>query len=372
MKTGTRVGLIAAAILIVGGMATGIGFASPIAKSSTTTGVARLQSERAGATLEPATWLVAPAPVLSGTNLNGVSCVNASSCVAVGDYQIPNGVFTLVESWDGRSWSIVPSPNPLRMDDNVLNGVSCINASDCVAVGSAANTDGGNSQTLIEIWNGRLWSIVPSPNPINGSSPELLDVSCASVAGCMAVGDSSPTAIAFGDSFVAALAESWNGRSWAIVPTPPEVLGQFGFVGPDVLDSVSCISTADCTAAGATNRDSHPDDPLGGQALVESWNGTAWSDIAELDPIGVPSQSGSVLQSLSCVNAAACTAVGTDSPQPYFPNSSFQINSVIASANDGDVVDCPQSRGQRRPGWRGVPEPEYVHCRRQREWQRPD
>jgi hypothetical protein len=49
--------------------------------------------------------------------------------------------------WDGIDWSIVASPNAGTSDD-ALNSVSCVSASDCVAVGY---TDTGNSgyRTLV-------------------------------------------------------------------------------------------------------------------------------------------------------------------------------------------------------------------------------
>jgi len=40
--------------------------------------------------------------------LNGISCVNDSNCNAVGSYLTPAFV-RLVEHWNGSSWSIVPT-----------------------------------------------------------------------------------------------------------------------------------------------------------------------------------------------------------------------------------------------------------------------
>jgi hypothetical protein len=85
--------------------------------------------------------------------------------------------------WDGTVWSIVPSPNA-GTSDNVLNSVSCVSASDCVAVGY---TDTVAYETLVMVWDGIDWSIVPSPNA--GTSDDALNsVSCVSAADCVAVG----------------------------------------------------------------------------------------------------------------------------------------------------------------------------------------
>ena len=112
------------------------------------------------------TWSIVPSPN-SGSiedTLNAVSCISAS-CTAVGYYyaSAQSQSQTLIEQWDGTSWSVAPSPNTSTSQQNTLLGVSCVPASECTAVGSyQASTS--VSQTLIEQWNGTAWSIVPSPN----------------------------------------------------------------------------------------------------------------------------------------------------------------------------------------------------------------
>ena len=79
---------------------------------------------------------------------------------------------------------IVPSPNAGTSDDALLS-VSCVSASDCVAVGY---TDTGSAyETLVMVWDGSVWSIVTSPNA-GTSDDELRSVSCVSVSSCVAVG----------------------------------------------------------------------------------------------------------------------------------------------------------------------------------------
>ena len=76
------------------------------------------------------------------------------------------------------SWSVVPSPNPTRRTA-ILSGVSCVASSGtCMAVGSYATR--GGSKTLVERWDGASWTIVPSPNPAKASSSSLQGVSCSS------------------------------------------------------------------------------------------------------------------------------------------------------------------------------------------------
>ena len=52
---------------------------------------------------------------------------------------------TLVESWNGTSWSVVPSPG----SGDALNWVSCASASACMAAGYRYNAN-QYGKTLIE------------------------------------------------------------------------------------------------------------------------------------------------------------------------------------------------------------------------------
>jgi hypothetical protein len=94
---------------------------------------------------------------------------------------------TLVESWNGRAWSIAVSPDPVTAEDNQLAGVSCVSAGACTAVGLVAN--GSTGRTLVESWNGRTWSIVSTPDPATTQSVQLEAVSCTSTSKCAAAGN---------------------------------------------------------------------------------------------------------------------------------------------------------------------------------------
>jgi hypothetical protein len=79
---------------------------------------------------------------------------------------------------------VVPSPN-IGGNDNYLNAVSCVSASDCVAVGATYN--GSGDETLVMVWDGAEWLIVSSPNA-SSNEDRLWAVSCVSVSDCVAVG----------------------------------------------------------------------------------------------------------------------------------------------------------------------------------------
>jgi hypothetical protein len=245
---------------------------------------------------QPPSWSVVPSANGGGVSLSneldGVSCVAVTACTAVGSYQNSRHVVrTLIESWNGTSWSAVPSPNVGLSSGNYLNGVSCVAVTVCTAVGLRENSS-GMARTLVESWDGTSWSVVPSPNPEPSSEPDVLDgVSCVSATACTAVGFHYNSSAA-----AQTLVESWDGTSWSVVPSPNRALGA-------ALSAVSCVSATACTAVGDFYRSG---DVI--KTLAESWNGTSWSVVPAPNP---PPVNGSAwLTGVSCVSATACTAVG--------------------------------------------------------------
>ena len=111
-----------------------------------------------------APWSVVPSPNTSSTqtnSLDSVDCTSATDCWSVGSYDKAGVQRTLIQRWNGTSWTIVPSPNSGAAENNVLNSVACTSPAECWAVGSYTNSDitGGVDRTLILRWNGTFWSI---------------------------------------------------------------------------------------------------------------------------------------------------------------------------------------------------------------------
>jgi hypothetical protein len=256
-----------------------------------------------------ATWSIVPSPNTgTGSNdLNGVSCVSASSCQAVGSYLNGQLVQTLAESWNGATWSIVPSPNN-GTGSNGLGGVSCVSASKCQAVGSYRN--GSNvAQTLIESWNGATWSIVPSPNIGMHSDNVLSGVVCVSASKCKAVGH-----IFTQFDVTQTLIESWSGATWSIVPSPNKG------TSPSFLLGVSCLSASSCKAVGA-----YVNGSLGGdQTLIESWDGRFWSIVPSPN---TGTTGGNALNVVSCAGTSSCKAVGV------YGNTSLGVNRTLIESH---------------------------------------
>ena len=194
----------------------------------------------------------------------------------------------LTEAWDGTTWTEVPSPTPVGSIDTVLLSVSCTTPDSCSATGFYLNT-ASTWLTLAEAWDGSSWNLVPSPGPSGVAGSKLAGVSCAGPNSCMAVGDSFDTA---GNTYT--LAEEWDGSSWSVVPSPNSASGS-----EDVLTAVSCVASSQCTAVGQYSALSGASAPL-----VEVWNGTAWSLLADVTGNGQ-------LASIDCGGMSTCMAAGS-------------------------------------------------------------
>ena len=155
-------------------------------------------------------------------SMSAVSCVSATSCVAVGSSA--DGEAGLAERWNGRSWSITHLAQP-SMPYFDLEGVSCVSSSRCTAAGSSFATPTTQSD-LVESWNGKSWTVVPAPNP-TGAYGGLAAVSCASAKSCLAVGPSDDQESTFG------VVLRWNGTTWSVVPLGTLVKGEVNLQGVD-------------------------------------------------------------------------------------------------------------------------------------------
>ncbi len=209
-------------------------------------------------------WKVQPSPKLGGRrigdgNLFGVAAVNSDDAWAVGYRSGSTARTTLIEHWNGRSWSVEPSPNPTGSESE-LYGVAATGNRNAWAVGVyRSGRTIGSQRTLIEHWNGRSWKVQPSPN---GNRDSLLnDIAASSASDAWAVGTYNNSSGA-----EKTLTEHWDGQRWSISPSPnPSPTA-------DALIGVAAASPTDVLAVGT-----YQDSKYKTYALIEYWNGTSWT-----------------------------------------------------------------------------------------------
>jgi hypothetical protein len=107
----------------------------------------------------------------------------------------------------GSGWQRIPSPNPTDIH-SFFNAVAAVAPDDVWAVGGKYNLE--RQHTLIEHWDGASWSIVRSPSM--GGSSVLDAVAAVASDDVWAVGR-------HGRHRTRVLTEHWDGTSWSIVPS---------------------------------------------------------------------------------------------------------------------------------------------------------
>ena len=158
-------------------------------------------------------WSIAATPSTGG-GLQGVWCPG-TDCFAAGASVGPDpgsAPMTLAERWDGAKWSIAPTAPLPQAFLRILQGVSCATPVNCFTVGLVG------VHALIERWQGSKWVRLKNQNPAGAQSAELHGVFCVSRTACWAVGASAAKMAFFGPD--SALVERWNGKRWSVVPTP--------------------------------------------------------------------------------------------------------------------------------------------------------
>ena len=127
--------------------------------------------------------VTSPNPTSSDSYLADVSALADDNVWAVGYYTSTGEYRTLIEHWDGAIWSVITSPNPGT--GSTLSGISAVSSNDIWAAGSYASNSSG--YTLIEHWDGASWNVVSSPN--QGTSSALSGISAVSSNDIWAVGN---------------------------------------------------------------------------------------------------------------------------------------------------------------------------------------
>ena len=94
----------------------------------------------------------------SDSYLGSLSCVTSVFCLAVGSNDVFSDPTYFAEQWNGSTWSPIALPTPAGAAELELDQVSCVTTSFCVAVGQAYFS--GTQTPLILQWNGSGFVVV--------------------------------------------------------------------------------------------------------------------------------------------------------------------------------------------------------------------
>ncbi|MBV9094914.1 MAG: hypothetical protein JO132_13750 [Streptosporangiaceae bacterium] len=119
----------------------------------------------------------------------------------------------LIEVWNGEKWSIADIPQPGSVRD-MLFAASALSPADVWVVGDREGSN-GLCETLAEHWDGRSWSVLPIPDP-GSSGNHLYAVDAVSPDNVWAAGQQ--LGVTSPDN---GLVEHWDGHSWSVVAMPP-------------------------------------------------------------------------------------------------------------------------------------------------------
>lgn len=288
----------------------------------------------AAASLTGNGWRVVPSYSFGSleNNLAGVSAASLNDAWVVGAYYPSSSTVlaTLAHHFDGTRWTAFPLPN-VGVQENVLYAVTMPAAGKAWAVGYFVS---GKfvQQTLIEHFDGNVWSVVPSPSP--GALQNILF-------GVAAVTDSDVWAVGAeqdANGLWHTLTEHWNGSAWSVVNAVDA--GSSG----NHLYAVKALATDDIYAVGQQAGAAFPN-----QALVEHWNGKTWSVVsspsdasASALPLGVTATSStlSFVGEQETDTAPYTTHVAAGSPGAETiqstPNAGTAENDLFAATTAAD------------------------------------
>ncbi len=200
------------------------------------------------------------------TTLTSVSCASPASCMAVGSFadstKVDPPTSLLAESWNGQHWTIDAPPTPLKGTSATFSGVSCPTATFCEVVGEYADGS-GNEAPLAERWDGSGWTVERAANPsYKYESSGFNGVTCLSATSCVAVGGTYNLTV-----ITNSLVEVRSGTSWSIQHSANK---KDDFV--NALLSVSCRSAGDCTSVGQSYTSDYFESPLAEAQAATAWN----------------------------------------------------------------------------------------------------
>ena len=168
----------------------------------------------------------------------------------------PSGI-TNVESWNGTSWT--------EIADITARGHAGGGGTSTAAL-AVGGLPGANSLALNEEWNGSSWTEV---GDLNNGRDTMAAAGTANTAGIVFGGTYGTPPPA---NFYLKVTETWNGTAWTEV-------GDLNVGRQQIASAAQGSSTATLCIGGELDPSFSPR----AADIVESWNGSSWSEVADLN-----------------------------------------------------------------------------------------
>ena len=264
------------------------------------------------------------------TQVNGIACPSATSCVAVGEYDAPNASIAIALSLHGDAWS-----RPTRLGRAYglsgiygLSKISCADVEDCVGVESL-------TWLLLSDYRGR-WSRDDAPEFTQANFPLVAPTTSCSPGGMCWVAY---------ENFVATSATSSYRASWVVGErdgrwVPPRRIGpQLSHYakthhGGVVVNGVSCWSPSSCTVVGSVYSGSQSAPREGLRGFVQTETNGVWGPPRVMPTWLAGSPKGSFV-SIPLWSPMVCTGRGTC----LLGGAEVRGNTSIGAATEQEVSD---------------------------------
>jgi len=247
-----------------------------------------------------------PVGVGHAAAVTSVSCASAGNCSAGGYYDFP-GLQAFVISQVHSTWGtakVVPRPGTGTGGYALVTSVSCASAGNCSGAGSYTDSS-LHTQAFVVSQAGGTWGTaeeVPGTATLNnGGNDAINSLSCGSAGNCSAAGSYTDSS-----GRTQAFAVSQVGGTWG---TTEEVPGTAALNtgGNAAVSGVSCPSASNCSAGGTyQDRSGHQ------QAFVVSQVNGKWGTAEEVPGTAALNTGGNAgIGPVSCTAAGNCSASGS-------------------------------------------------------------
>jgi len=299
---------------------------------------------RSGGVWQSATRVVLPSDAATSPvsgRITAISCPQANACAMVGDYTTNVGAGTgfvgSVSSGVASTTTSVTLPGDSALSPrSELTGVSCVDATDCIAVGDYATATSGQALAVPE--TSGVWGAGVNADP---SDPKVnfLAISCSFDGSCNAVGD----AYGSGHQVIVVPESAGTWGTEQTVPMPTLVVASTSAYAA----AISCSDVSECTV-GLQNSGASTDHAT----ASTSSSGVFATPVALNPPSDLLVNESSQLYDTSCLGTT-CTSLGSflnyTHKYQYFvetfvsgvPTGTVALSPSFALEPGGGTISCP-------------------------------